>query len=357
MFRFGPHHRGRVAVRIPEKRPDVLWRYDMAAPVTSSAVQSSDGSIVVGGHDGKLHVIDKEGKAAWTFATQDLVFSSPAVSASENHVVYVGSDDDHLYALDILGRRLLWRYRAGTCPQRVGVGPEASRCDVDSSATLGAGGVLYVGGDALYALNPDGSLRWRFATSGHVTGSPALALDGTVIAGSQDDLLYAVSPDGAKRWDFRAGDDIESSPAVGEDGTIYFGADDQKVYAVSPQGALLWAFTTGGDVRASPAIGPDGTIYVGSFDALLYAIHPDGTLAWTFRTGDRIMSSALVDPSGTVVFGSQDDRLYALERDGRHRWSVELGGDVDSSPLIGEDGTIYVGCDDRNLYALRVADK
>jgi outer membrane protein assembly factor BamB len=352
MFRFGADHRGRSPYRAPLTRPQVLWSVETRGPITSSPAITADGSIVVGSHDGQLYVVGRDGKPIWRFATADLIFSSPALVGGG--IAYIGSDDDHLYALDLGGRRPLWRFQIGSCPHNVGVGPEASRCDVDAGPTVGPDGVIYTGGDAVYAINPDGTLRWRFPTGGHVSSAPALLPDGTAVAGSQDNLLYAIAANGAKRWDFRAGDDIESSPAVAEDGTVYVGSDDGKLYALAPTGQLLWAFTTQGDIRASPAVGPDGTIYVGAFDALMYAVRRDGTLAWTFRTGDRIVSSALIDANGTVIFGSQDDRLYALDGEGHHRWSIELGGDVDSSPVLAADGTIYVGSDDRRLYAVGV---
>ncbi len=265
-------------------------------------------------------------------------------------VAYVNHDLDDAVRGRVVKPR--WVFQIGACSQRIGVGPEASRCDVDAGPTIGPDGIIYTGGDGVYAINPDGTLRWRFATGGHVASAPAVLADGTVVAGSQDDLVYGIGPDGAKRWDFRTGGDVDAAPAGGDDGTIYVGSDDRKVYALGGDGTLRWAFTTGGDVRASVAIG-NGMIYVGSFDAQLYAIRLDGTLAWTFRSGDRIVSSALVDAKGAILFGSQDDRLYCLEPDGHLRWSVELGGDVDSSPTLAADGTIFVGSDDRKLYALR----
>lgn len=354
MFRLGPQHQGRTPFVLPARKPEVRWTYETRGPVTSSPAvlrAGAPGAVIVGSHDSRVHLVGAQGEALWSFATGDLVFGSPAVGA--DGVVYIGSDDDHLYALDLHERRARWKLRIGACKQSVGVGPQASRCDVDAGPTIGPDGTLYTGGDGIYAIRPDGTVLWKYLTGGHVSSAPALLPDGTVVAGCQDNLLYAIAPDGTKRWDFRAGDDIESSPAVGDDGTVYVGADDQKLYAINPQGALVWAFSATDDIRASPAIGVDGTIYVGAFDSLFYAVRPDGTLAWTFRAGDRILSSALVDPSGAVLFGSQDDRLYALEPDGRHRWSVELGGDVDSSPALAPDGTIYVGADDHKLYALR----
>jgi outer membrane protein assembly factor BamB len=350
MFRFEPQHRGRSPYKLPAQKPEIRWSFETAGPITASPALSSDGLVLVGSHDHRLYAIDRQGKQRWSFATGDLIFSSPALSASG--AVFVGSDDDFLYALDGKNGKSLWKVRAGSCAQTLGVGPDASRCDVDGGPTIGLDGTVYFGGDAVYAVNPNGDLRWRFATGGHVSTAPAVMPDGTVVVGSMDNNLYAINKDGTKRWDFRARADVESSPAIEEDGTIYFGSDDNKLYAISPLGQIVWAFSTGDDIRAAPTIGRDGTVYVGSFDGLFYAVHRDGTPAWTFRTGDRILSSALVDAAGAILFGSQDDRLYCLESDGRLRWSVELGGDVDSSPILAADGTIYVGADDKKLYAL-----
>jgi outer membrane protein assembly factor BamB len=351
MFRLGPFHRGRTPHLVPAKRPSVVWTFTAGGPITSSPAVLEDGSVAFGSHDGRLYVLGRDGALRFSHATTDIVFSSPAVAA--DGTIYIGSDDDHLYAVALATQKALWSFQIGSCPQRVGVGPDASRCDVDAGPTLGADGVIYTGGDGIYAVNRDGTLRWRFATGGHVSSAPAVLPDGTVIAGCQDDLIYAVAPNGTKRWDFRTGGDVESSPAVGEDGTVYVGSDDKKLYALTSDGSLRWAFTTGDDIRASPAIAPGGMVLVGTFDSQMYAIRPDGTLAWTFRAGDRIVSSALVDARGTVLFGSQDDRLYALEADGQLRWSVEVGGDIDSSPILAPDGTVFVGSDDKKLYALR----
>lgn len=360
MYRGGPEHRGRSLFKLPKRRPSVTWAFSTGGPVTSSPaliaepINGVDPGVLIGSHDGRVFLLDAQGRARWTFSTSDLVWSSPALSAGDARgpVVYVGSDDDHLYAIDARTGQQRWKARIGACRESRGVGPEASRCDVDAGPTLGGDGTIYTGGDGIYAFRPDGSLRWRYPTSGHVSSAPALLADGTVVAGSQDNLIYGIGPDGSKRWDFRTGGDVEGAPAVAEDGTVYVGSDDGKVYALSSAGTLRWAFTTSGDVRAAVALGHDGTIYVGSFDGQLYAIRPDGTLSWTFRSGDRIVSSALVDAEGAILFGSQDDRLYALEVDGRPRWSVELGGDIDSSPVLAKDGTIYVGCDDRKVYAV-----
>lgn len=351
MFRMDPQHTGRSPFLAPQRRPREQWRYETGGAIFAAPAVAEDGTIVFGSHDRHVYALLPSGTLRWKHTTADLVWTSPALVAG---VIYVGSDDDHVYALGLSDGAPRWALAPGKCRRTVGIGPETARCDVDQ-ITLGHDGTIYVGGDAIYALRPDGSVRWRFSPGArvHCAAAPAVSRDGVVYAGCQDDGLYAINPDGSKRWEFRAQDDLDSSPSLGPDGTVYVGSDDRRLYALSPDGKLRFALLTEGAVRGSPAVGTDGTVYAGSYDGLLYAVRPDGTVSWTFRCADRIHSSPLIDASGAVIFGSQDDRLYALDAGGTQRWSVLLGGDVDSSPVLGPDGTIYVGADDGVLYALR----
>ena len=107
---------------------------------------------------------------------------------------------------------------------------------VRSSPAVGADGTVYVGSDdnKLYAVTPEGQLKWSFATGMAVDSSPAVGADGTVYVGSDSHKLYAVTPEGQLKWSFATGDRVYSKPAVGADGTVYVGSDDHKLYAVMP---------------------------------------------------------------------------------------------------------------------------
>ena len=110
-----------------------------------------------------------------------------------------------------------------------------------------------------------------------IGSSPAIGADGAVyVGGSYDGYLYAVNSDGTLRWRYQIADYVQSSPAIGEDGTIYVGSGDHHLYAINPDGTLKWRCEAEHIVRSSPAIGGDGTIYFGSFDGHLYAIGEGG---------------------------------------------------------------------------------
>ncbi|MGA1841628.1 MAG: hypothetical protein ACMUIU_13480 [bacterium] len=46
-------------------------------------------------------------------------------------------------------------------------------------------------------------------------------MDGAIYAGSRDKNVYALHPNGSLKWGFEPGGEIESSPAIAADGTIY----------------------------------------------------------------------------------------------------------------------------------------
>ncbi len=262
----------------------------------------------------------------WTFKTKGAVLSSPAVT---NGVVYFGSVDHNLYAVNAA----------------------------------------------------DGTLKWKFTTKSRVTSSPAIA-SGTVYFESYDNNLYAVdASSGKEKWHFQTGgerryaakhlhgvqpvsetmpdpfDVYLSSPAVVE-GTVYFGSGDQNVYALDAQsGKLKWKFATGDVVHASPAVA-DGMVFIGSWDSYFYALDAGtGKEKWRFKTGEDpdihnqvgIQSSAAV-VDGMVYFGCRDSHLYALdEQTGEKKWAADNKGSwVIGSPAV-RDGKLYYSTSDSGL--------
>src|SRR5215469_4640027 len=119
----------------------------------------------------------------------------------------------------------------------------------------------------LTALNAAGSLQWQlnFPCCGGFT--PAIAADGTIFLGTGQGL-WAVNPDGSMKWQFRT-DLVFGVPTIGGDGTIYAPVSGGTIFmAVNSNGTLKWTSDDWSSVDAcgvfvnEPAIGPDGTIYL-----------------------------------------------------------------------------------------------
>lgn len=235
--------------------------------------------------------------AAWRFAAGGAVDSSPAVVGG---VVYVGSDDDKVYAINASTGAEIWSFTTGQL--------------IESSPAV-ADGMVYFGSfdDYIYALDATtGAEVWRYATSEPVDSSPAV-VGGVVYVGSYNGKLKAINAiTGSEIWSFTTDNEIASSPAVAN-GVVYVGSNDDSLYALkSSNGSKLWSFPTGADVGSSPAVA-NGVVYVGSSDGNVYALNAEsGSDLWNYPTANEVASSPAV-ANGVVYVGSEDEHLYAFD--------------------------------------------
>jgi len=173
-----------------DARGRLRWSRPTAGFVTSSPAVGRDGTVYVGSFDGALHALDpRTGEDRWAFQTEDHVYASPALGPG---AVYIASADGSVYALDRQGR-LRWRYDTG---DTVRSSPVLGR------APRGDGRILYVGSanGILYALDAKtGRRRWSFATTpgapllrdrNDLNGSPALGRRGVYIGGEHGRLVF-----------------------------------------------------------------------------------------------------------------------------------------------------------------------
>jgi len=264
---------------------------------------------------------------AWTFRTGAKVLSSPVVSEG---VLFAGSADHRMYALDAKTGALRWRFQAAGA--------------IASSAAVVEGRVIFNSLDGIiHALDAaTGKPVWSFRTE----GERRFTAPGIHGAQPRTELM----PDPF--------DVFLSSPAVAG-GLVFVGSGDQHVYALdAATGALRWKVKTGGVVHASPAVA-DGRVFIGSFDRTLYALDAGtGAIQWTFQTGDDpeihnqvgIASSAAV-AEGRVFFGCRDGHFYALDAgSGKLLWKHDNHkGWVIASPAV-QGGRVYFPTSDGQRF-------
>lgn len=266
-------------------------------------------------------------RVKWKFPTGDRVVSSPVY---QDKVLYFGSDDGNIYAVDAETGRQIWKRSTG--------GP------VPSTPAVANGTVYAVSYDGrFYALNAQtGAIRWKFATGGErrfeAKGIHGLEPKSQTMADQYDTFL--------------------SSPVIVQ-GAAYFGSGDGNLYALDANsGDLKWKFKTGDVVHASPAYA-DGVLYVGSWDSFFYAVDAaTGKEKWRFHGGEDplihnqvgFQSSAAV-VKGVVYVGCRDSNLYALDAaTGQEKWRFNNQGSwVISSPAVAQ-GTVYFATSDSSLY-------
>ena len=128
--------------------------------------------------------------------------------------------------------------------------------------------------------------------------------------------IYAINPNGTLKWlYFRPSHNLFSSCAIGNDGTIYVtatGGEDLSILeAVNPDGSLKWEAYVQDTCYIAPILSSDNKIYVGSNDKKLYAFDLDGNLLWTLNLQEKVTSQPLLSPDGAIYF-SCSNILYAI---------------------------------------------
>jgi outer membrane protein assembly factor BamB len=394
-FRHDREHTGRSDFNADPNHRTPKWRFTLPQiRMFSDPVIDEKGTVYASAlkydpaknsNSTDVFALNSDGTEKWAFETAGLINAewgaSPAVGAdgtiyvtgSETNPRSKRADTIFVYAIKPDGT-LKWKFLTN-----------GSRL---SSPVIGNDGVVYVGsaelsadgslGGYLYAINANGTFRWKYATGSLAYSSPAIGNDGTIYVGSYgpfnasaikrmvDKLpvahmfetaqsstefnLYAINRNGTLKWKFKTDGNVNSSPAVDRNGTIYVGGEKTdpgsgvpagRLYAVSAQGRLKWKFTPGNQVNFSPAIGSDGTIYVGSKDGYLFAVNSGGTLKWRFMDSGEgsVGTPATIGGDGTIFVGG--NHLWVLNPEGKLEWKYEH---TSGSPVIGTDGTIYFEC-------------
>jgi outer membrane protein assembly factor BamB len=222
------------------------------------------------------------------------------------------------------------------------------------------GTVYFTDWNFLYALNPNGTEKWRHRHSGTTSSSPAIDADGIIYYGtSLDDYFYAVYPNGTTKWVFVPNEGVESPPTIGEDGTIYFSTFDSmfgRFYALNPNGTEKWYYDADFFSLQSAVIGDDGIVYFASHVSL-YAFYPNGTLFWRLVLGStnfRFLSTPSIGLDGTIYIALDFPHcLYAINPNGTIKWQYffdETCGQAYAAPSIGNDGIIYFAY--KHFYAI-----
>ncbi len=248
---------------------------------------------------------------------------------------------------------------------------------VPESAPTGAATVRVIAGVAsntaalgVTLRQPNGRVKWRFqADSDYIYQRPAVGPDGTIVAHDSSGIVYALTPDGGLKWIFKTRVYASGPPSIGADGTVYV-ASSSTIDAIDSNGNPKWSFTEpqgGQGVIAGPTVGPDGNIYVVSDFAGLgaFSLSPTGLLLW-FNLGSPVMSQR-GQLGAEIVFGPSraggpldrfyvafdaaatdpQEHLYAFRLTGTQEWSVPLSLSKDlfmqgqQQPAVGPDGTVF----------------
>ena len=260
----------------------VVWQVAAESLILPKPVYE-DGVVYFGSSDGRLYAVDAETgsiQPGWPFQAEDAIWGSPLVDGGR---VYLASMDHYVYCLDAETGSEIWKSKVG--------GAMAAQPTLDA-----ARGILYVGafdGQA-YALRAEsGEVVEGFKfRAGNWIWSEILVIDEQVYVTSLDGKLYALnSEDGSVIPPYpydssEIGGSSESLRAAPQQAGESIIVAAQTGWVVSVQNAQRqWAWPSGtptAEVLTTPVVA-DGKIYAILMDGQVQALDAErGSPVWSF---------------------------------------------------------------------------
>jgi hypothetical protein len=167
-----------------------------------------------------LYEISSEGEFVWKYSIGDGFWSGSRLSVGEDGTLYFVAFSTNPPASKIVAvdfGQLKWEY------------------DVRPRTWLvtGEDGTIYFGSyPYLYALNPDGSLKWRKNMNTTVRVTPLIGKDETIYCDGVDGLYALDANDGAVKWKYETADEfaVGYTLALAEDGTLFLWVAENGSY-------------------------------------------------------------------------------------------------------------------------------
>ncbi len=336
------------------------WTYELKEQFNKSASKPAPGPhntiiFLTADSSSNLRVqsMNSDGTMRWSiplngYSSED--FSNPFTVGPDGSCYVVGLNTSELSAISPNGKRKWSRKISNEVEEGIAAGKDGTV--LLSVSERGKFGDPI--NPKVMALDANGKVKWEFTRDAWFLSKPVIAPNGTIYF-TGDNGLYALTPDGKLKWRIAIkGSNV--TPTLSDDGTIYICSGG--IHAIRPDGTQKWFTELNGqfEPESSIALARDGTIYTASWDTL-YALDNKGRIKWKFGKltgGDAVTGPVLVDKDGTVYFSyrisnAEATRVYAINPDGTKRW--DCGADIFADYIaIGEDGTKYV-LDLNNLKA------
>jgi outer membrane protein assembly factor BamB/tRNA A-37 threonylcarbamoyl transferase component Bud32 len=311
------------------------WTFSCADEIRGSACYAN-GVVYFGSYDQHLYAVNAEsGNLIWKYQTDGGIVSRPAVLDDS---VYIGSEDNRLHVVSARSGSLLWTYYTK--------GP------VRSSPFL-AHGHVFIGSDDfnVHAININGGRGiWQIDTIAEIRSTPFVTQD-EVYAGNESGEFYCIDFRGGIKWRYKSKRAITSS-AVVADGMVMFCSLDKHIYALDAKsGYLIWRFKMDKGSISSPCVA-DGLAYTGSIDGNIYCININNAKeVWRFQTDHQVTGSPIVLGDG-LYCGSVDGHLYCLDNQTGHlRWKFKTDKPITATP-VAENDMIFIGSTNNQFYAI-----
>lgn len=337
--------------------------YKVSVMAASIGYSTVNDVIYVGSSDKNLYAVDaKTGVAKWKFLTGGRISTVPLYASG---LVYFTSEDNMLYALDGATGSQKWAVKV---------------IDGRNTPVLD-NGVLFVAGNyKITAINATtGVLKWESDQEGNGSRllTPTVANGVVYVSGAtccnyiKNSYFYAFdAQSGQKKWEVPSTDEYGSVCAV-SDGMIYLSSRQggqsnppAKIIALDLSGAKKWELVTGNNylLYTPMPVVANGLIYAIT-DAKLVAIDAKtGVKKWDF-SGTYPSSTTPIGfdtnrwPSvtGNVLYVADKYYTYALDaQTGAKKWQYEEKYNKPLSSATVANETVYLSYSDSEVGVIGI---
>jgi len=285
-----------------------LTPYGSAIYFSAPALDDSGNAYITTSR--KLVKVGRDGAVLWAWPSHNSLSISHSPVIGLDGKVYFACYSDSVYALNP-DSTLAWARPLGRA--------------VNSAPAIGPDGNILVATTRdsapwrLWSFKPNGDTAWSFELAADADfASPAVGPDSTIYVGANR-YLYAIRPDGTLKWRDSLAARIQCCPAVANESTLYVVAET-RLYCLDADSGIRWRKSIGGSSNyCSPDVDGEGNIYVGtanSTNSTFYCIGSDSTVRDSYVFSDDIWSSPAIGAGGRVYFGSMNESLYCFQGPG-----------------------------------------
>ena len=353
-------------------RPSILWEYPVGNTVMASPTIAEETIYFGSLNDFKsstFYAFDTvTGEEKWDKSLKGSVTTSPVIS---NEMLYFCTDDGFCYGVDKNTGHEHWVISP---EQRELNASNCDKCALRFSQPIINDNILYVGSldHNLYALDAQtGVIKWRFNAGNSILNAPTIS-NGKIYLGSTDGKIYVIDDQtGIELLNFSILPSLNKNNETGIYATPL--VDSTTIYAVNGSllaidihsGNIRWQFSSQsplGQIIGNPSMF-ENSIITPTMDAI-YAIDTvTGEPIWKFS---HIKGGVFFSPvleNGNIYFGDSSGYLYIINAKTGRQIRIYNMNLLDLSsysnftaefvfqPAV-EDDMIYVGWNNE-FYAIR----
>jgi outer membrane protein assembly factor BamB len=251
----------------------------------------------------------------------------------------------------------VFAYEAASLQQRWVYPVEGNMAPIVSTIAI-SGSMLYFGSTDfnLYALDTaTGSLKWKFATGGEIWSSPVVD-NNTVFVSSFDKKIYALdAATGTKKWDFPTASTNVATPFT-LDGVIYVGSLDRNLYAIDETtGQQVWkAPVSGGNWFWTRPVAINDKIFAPNLDSKVYVVNAKTGLNPTPIDVGGQVASWPVAVNNEVILATENAKLIALDSVNLTQRLIATIPENVTAPLSADNDIVYINAPDNIIYGYNV---